>query len=178
MGLSESDLRQLEDNQRAANPKPISDDEARRMLEMVDKVSARKSAKLEAAVQAECTNILIQDGWRYLRTDPVSRRAHGKGFGELGMADGLYIRYGVGIWAETSATDYCAHSHAQVLWIEWKRRTETGADTKAAEHQKAWHLVERAKGALTLIAGGDFPATVEGFIAWYEQSGLKRIWLK
>ena len=91
------------------------------------------------------------------------------------MADGLYIRY-----LDKAIVEYpggymvLKRPAAEILWIEWKRRTETGADTKAAEHQKAWHRDERAKGALTLIAGEDFPATVEGFIAWYEQSGLKR----
>jgi hypothetical protein len=37
--------------------------------------------------------MLVQDGWRALKTSPVSRRARGVGFGELGMADYLYIRY-------------------------------------------------------------------------------------
>ena len=37
-----------------------------------------------------------------------------------------------------------------------------------------WHTKERARGALTLIAGEDFPASVAGFIGWYQQSGLQR----
>jgi len=34
--------------------------------------------------------------------------------------------------------------------------------------------LERKRGALTLIAGQDFPATIEGFKAWYIGSGLNR----
>src|ERR1035438_8174822 len=47
----------------------------------------------EALIEAECTKLLEEDGWRALRTDPVSDKAKGKGFGEIGMADHLYIRY-------------------------------------------------------------------------------------
>jgi hypothetical protein len=32
----------------------------------------------------------------------------------------------------------------------------------------------RARGALTLIAGEDFPASVDGFRCWYAASGLRR----
>jgi hypothetical protein len=120
------------------------------------------SEKSEAKIEAECTKLLEEDGWRPLRTDPVSDRGRGKGFGELGMADHLYLRYdsdplhGPG--------DNC---RGQILWIEFKRPGE-----KAAKHQIAWHVRERARGALTKIAGEDFPATVQGFKDWYENSGL------
>jgi len=40
----------------------------------------------EAHFQRTCTELLERDGWRSLRTDPVSNRAHGKGFGEKGMS--------------------------------------------------------------------------------------------
>ena len=46
----------------------------------------------EAELERTCTNMLVLDGWRALKTNPVSRRARGAGFGELGMADYLYIR--------------------------------------------------------------------------------------
>ena len=42
------------------------------------------------------------------------------------------------------------------------------------QHQVAWHQRERARGALTLLAGVDFPATIEGFAEWYRASGLMR----
>lgn len=169
--MSEEEFQVILGNQRRANEAgALAESGIAKLLKRNDRIIAKSEAELEQT----CTNILTQDGWRYLKTDPVSRRAHGKGFGELGMADGLYIRYSVGRWPETPADDICATSHAQIMWIEWKRRTETGADTKAAEHQKAWHRDERAKGALTLIAGEDFPATIEGFCDWYQRSGLMR----
>jgi hypothetical protein len=125
---------------------------------------------LELDLARACTDLLALDGWRALKTDPVSRREWGKGFGELGMADSLYIRYAppkddaVGriFWNETRAA-------AEVLWIEWK--TPRG---RVAEHQHAWRERERSRGALALIAGIDFDASLEGFARWYLQSGLQR----
>lgn len=161
----------------------------------------------ERDIQIACTGYLELDGWRALRTDPVSDRAtveqirrairshpdylkldpligkkvRGKGFGELGMADHLYVRYqpihsqihrdgphpdrahAFGWWQSV------APCQAEVLWIEWK-----SAKGKPKPHQLAWHTAERARGALTLVAGVDFPASIEGFILWYEQSGLNR----
>ena len=120
----------------------------------------------ESAIEAECTKLLEQDGWRALRTDPVSDRGRGKGFGELGMADHLYIRY----WQRSEkhpAREW--RINAEVLWIEFKRPGE-----KPKKHQVEWHTKERARGAFTLIAGEDFPATVEGFKCWYVGSGLMR----
>ena len=109
----------------------------------------------EEVIEAECTKILEEDSWRALRTDPVSDRGRGKGFGELGMADHLYIRY---------------LPQPEILWIEFKRPGE-----KAKKHQTQWHIRERARGALTLIAGEDFPASVVGFREWYDTSGLRRV---
>jgi hypothetical protein len=166
--VTEDGLRELEANQRRANPHESNccciiccrngySEEAKK------KAAARVIA-FEAEIERTCTNILIHDGWRALKTDPVSDRRRGKGFGELGMADYLYLRY------------WLPHMRpiGEIMWIEWKRRTESGADTKAAAHQKEWHEQERLKGAMVLVAGEDFPATVVGFCAWYEKSGLKR----
>jgi hypothetical protein len=125
---------------------------------------AGAGSQSEAAIEAECTKLLEQDGWRALRTDPVSDRGRGKGFGELGMADHLYIRY-VTV-AEFGGETY---GTADVLWIEFKSRSG-----KPKSHQIEWHRNERARGALTVIAGVDFPASTEGFNAWYRASGLNR----
>ena len=116
----------------------------------------------EWKIEAECTRLLEQDGWRPLRTDPVSDKGRGKGFGEIGMADHLYFRYAGG------HSTY-AKSEALVLWVEFK-----SGQGKPKKHQIEWHTKERARGALTLIAGQDFPASVEGFVAWYRASGLNR----
>jgi hypothetical protein len=116
----------------------------------------------EAQIEKAISDLLELDGWRALKTDPVSDRARGKGFGELGMADHLYIRY-------NESPMWVARGSAQVLWIEHKRLKGVVAD-----HQRTWHAAERARGALTLIAGQDFPATVEGFWGWYRASSLMR----
>ena len=134
------------------------------LVDAVPAIIRESDHKSEAQIEAECTKLLEEDGWRALRTDPVSDRVRGKGFGELGMADHLYLRYGRRRNRELPQGD-----EDQVMWIEFKRPGE-----KAKKHQIAWHQRERARGALTLIAGEDFPATVEGFRAWYAASGLRR----
>ena len=112
--------------------------------------------KTEALIELECCHLLAADGWRILKTDPVSDRSRGKGFGELGMADTLAIRYG-------------SQPAAEVAWLEWK-----APGGRVRKHQLEWHTKERARGAMTLIAGVDFPASVEGFRDWYAASGLQR----
>ena len=132
---------------------------------------------LESDIARTCSDLLQADGWRMVITDPVSDKSRGKGFGEKGMADRMYIRYGftqpgflnMGI---RNANVY-HRSKAEVMFIEWKR-TVRGKATKATPHQLDWHRDERARGALTLIAGIDFEATIEGFCAWYNASGLQR----
>jgi hypothetical protein len=116
----------------------------------------------ESDIERTCTDWLVLDGWRSLKTDPVSDHSRAKGFGELGMADRLYLRY-------LSRLGNVEHGSAQVLWIEWKRK-----GGKAREHQKSWIVVERSRGALVLLAGEDFPASIEGFQEWYRSSWLMR----
>ncbi len=127
----------------------------------------------EHMIEAECTRLLEQDGWRALRTDPVSDRGRGKGFGEIGMADHWYWRpaaqrsqYGP---IESVAYPAVVLSLSQTLWIEFK-----SADGEPSKAQLKWHTIERARGALTWIAGVDFPASVAGFVAHYRASGLNR----
>jgi|SRR6185436_1818686 len=131
----------------------------------------------EHMIEAECTRLLEMDGWRPLRTDPVSDRGRGKGFGEPGMADHLYIRYlyvdsgmivhGIRFSGKVTADEQRAI--CQMLWVEYK-----SADGKVRKNQGPWHEIERARGALTWIAGVDFPASVAGFVEHYRKSGLNR----
>jgi hypothetical protein len=114
--------------------------------------------KAEALIEAECCQLLAEDGWRVLKTDPVSDRGRGKGFGEPGMADTLCLRYG----RQGAA--------CEVLWIEWK-----APGGRLQKHQLEWHVKERARGAMTAIAGVDFAASVRGFRSWYRASGLARV---
>ncbi len=125
----------------------------------------------EADIESACTKLLEDDGWqRSLRTDPVSDRGRGKGFGELGMADHLYIRYECrNSEPNVLALPAIQLALSETMWIEYK-----SAKGKPADHQIKWHTKERARGALTIIAGIDFPASVAGFVEWYRKSGLNR----
>jgi hypothetical protein len=111
----------------------------------------------EAVIEGECCQLLHEDGWRTLKTDPVRDRSRAKGFGELGMPDTLCLRY-----SRQGAA-------CEALWLEWKSR---GGRPK--KHQLEWHTRERARGAMTAIAGVDFPASIKGFRSWYRASGLGR----
>ena len=126
----------------------------------------------ESDIARTCSDLLIADGWRMLITDPVSDRGRGKGFGELGMADRLYLRYRA--WPKLVQGGSPSPDVAQVLWIEFKRIDGRGRTTKASAHQLRWIEAERARGALVLLAGVDFPASIEGFLHYYRNSGLAR----
>ncbi len=121
-------------------------------------LKARKLRKLsERDIQEACCTLLAYDNWRRLRCEPVSRREWGKGFGEPGMADDLFIRYGRG------------GEPTEVMWIEWK-----APGGKPTPGQLAWHAAERASGASTYVAGMDFERSVDGFLVWYRSSGWMR----
>lgn len=111
----------------------------------------------EADIQRACTNLLIADGWRAIRTDPVSDRKRGKGFGEMGMPDYLYIRYGS---AEPVPLDYLAAG--EILWVEYKR-----PGIKLRANQAHWHAKER--GALVWVVDD-----IDEFREKYAASGLAR----
>ena len=136
----------------------------------------------ERQIERQITDYLALDNWRCIKTDPVSDRARGKGFGELGMADCLYLRYRpipYEVHVDGPVPDlppgnfgYFAPvvpCQAEVMFIEHKRPGQ-----KPKQHQLRWHEAERACGALTLIAGVDFEASLDGFMAWYKTSGLMR----
>ena len=117
----------------------------------------------EKDVQIGCTAFLELDGWRAIRTDPVSDRKRGKGFGELGMPDYLYVRYLPPLSGYKDPPDV-ATLH-QLLWIEFK-----APGKKPLKHQLEWHARESNRGALVLVVDG-----FEGFRAWYvNESGLNR----
>ena len=112
---------------------------------------------LEKHIQKACEDLLQLDGWRCFRIEENFSERKMKRTGESGAADGLYVRYRV------------PKPEADVLFVEWKAPGKS-----AAPHQRAWHTAERARGALTLIAGEDFEASIDGFILWYRGSGLNR----
>lgn len=134
---------------------------------------------LERDIEAACTQLLQLDGWRVFHMEQQWSEKKRKSVGEHGMADVLAIRYGPPRrhqqrFARGFETTWFPED-AEVVWLEFKRITgKSGRPTKAAPHQKIWHRDERLRGAMTLIAGEDFPASTDGFIAWYRGSGLMR----
>ncbi len=116
----------------------------------------------ESDIQNTCEDLLEADQWRIFRLEQNYSERKVKLLGEPGAPDCMAVRY----------SQYAPQ--ADILFIEWKRLDKRGKPTKATAHQKAWHALERARGALTLIAGIDFAATPEGFFEWYAASGLAR----
>lgn len=80
------------------------------------------------------------------------------------MADAIGIRYA------RPVNHVNTEAQAEVIWIEFKR----GKGGVLSKAQRAWHIRERARGALTWIAGEDFPPSVAGFREQYRLSGLQR----
>jgi hypothetical protein len=125
----------------------------------------------ESDIQETCSQMLELDDWRRVRTD--MKQLRGMGVQEPGMADDLYLRYMVMIPVFVgNGSDFAAMCEA--MWIEWKRLKGGAKPTKAGNRQRDWHRLERRRGALTLIAGEDFPASIEGFRDFYKTSGLMR----
>jgi hypothetical protein len=135
----------------------------------------------EAHVQQTVREFLELDGWRAIRTDPVSDRSRGKGFGEPGMPDYLFLRYETDPTSATiamispRARTFCL-SRAAVLWIEFKRKSskrvgvsEHWQPGRVAAHQLRWHEAERMRGALVLVVDD-----IDEFTKWYKASGLCR----
>jgi hypothetical protein len=118
----------------------------------------RKYVIPEKNVQETVRDFMELDGWRAIRTDPVSDRARGKGFGEVGMPDYLFIRYGANPMAMLPA------SVAEVLWIEFKRKSKLPTVT-----QMQWHITEINRGALVKVVDD-----IDDYILWYKDSGLCR----
>jgi hypothetical protein len=124
----------------------------------------------EADVQQAVVLMLELDGWRAIRTDPVSDRSRGKGFGEVGMPDYLFIRYGnyqnTATWKsmEEQRSERFPCADAEVLWIEFK-----APGKKPKPHQCNWMVKENARGALIMVCD-----SVDDFREWYKISGLMR----
>lgn len=121
---------------------------------------ARKPKVTEKHVQEAVVEFLRIDGWRPIRTDPVSDRSRGKGFGEIGMPDYLFLRYKreyarCGI----DSTRECEH-----LWIEFKAPGKT-----RAKHQIVWHEKETARGAAVITVD-----CYDEFRELYVKRGLAR----
>lgn len=127
-------------------------------------------ANSEAMIQKGGRDLMELDGWMLLKTDPEWMR--GLGVSEPGIADDQFIRYDIHeeFWPfEGPKIPLHYKVLAQVLWIEWKKK-----GGKAGAHQATWHQHMRWLGAVTLIAGENFEASIDGFTKWYMESGLAR----
>lgn len=115
----------------------------------------------EADVQRAVVDMLAADGWRSIRTDPVSDRSRGKGFGEIGMPDYLFVRYD---WDQRTRSGAARQTLSEVMWIEFK-----APDKYETKSQRDWHIKERTRGGFVLVVSG-----VDDFREWYKTSGLMR----
>ena len=134
----------------------------------------------EADLERYVCDYLALDGWRVLKMEQNFSEKKRRTFGEGGMPDRMFLRYEPKILPTSHARRVefgdCA---GDILWIEFKRHKYRDSKgkmryAKTEQHQHSWIAAERARGALVLLAGADFPATPEGFRAWYESSGLMR----
>ncbi len=127
----------------------------------------------EADIEKNVNDVLQLDGWRSFKMEKCFSEKKQRAFGEVGMPDRLFIRY----WhdgplnnlGEPRKGEADLWSMGEILWIEHKSR-----NGKPSAAQKLWHSNERKRGALTLIAGVDFQASIEGFLEFYRNSGLQR----
>lgn len=124
----------------------------------------------ELDIECAIVDLLALDDWRCFKMEHQFSEKKRKSVGENGMPDRLCIRYGFCQYVE----DGPAQRAAEVIWLELKRLDKRGKSTKVAQHQKDWHTLERKRGGLVLVAGQDFPASIEGFKEWYKTSGLMR----
>lgn len=123
----------------------------------------RRPRVAEKDLEQAVRDYLEFDGWRCFHFEQVWAEERKRTFGELGMPDLLCIRYEIPFHVPKVGP------LSEVMWIEMK--TEGG---RAAGHQKLWHIHERKLGALTVIAGEDFPPTFDGFLKWYDAAGFRR----
>ena len=121
----------------------------------------------EADIERTITEWLALDGWIGLKTSPVSNRARGAGFGEVGMADYQYRRFQDLPGTLPGTIPWLAQ--CELFWIEFKRPKGVHG-----RHQIAWQDREDARGALVLALGRDVAPTIEAVQEWYRGSGLMR----
>ena len=120
----------------------------------------------EKAINGAIKTFLELDGWHVFLLETVSRREWAKFTGEKGMPDMLCLRYA----APVSLPPSFRHvGDAEVLWIESKSK-----NGRVAQHQSDWHLLERKRGAMVIVAGQDFEPEIEDFIDFYRHSWLQR----
>lgn len=111
----------------------------------------------EAALERLIADFLSLDNWlcRHIELNFSERKL--RAVGERGMPDLMCVRY------------HDQPHRANILWIECKR-----SHGRYSLEQIQWAIRERFRGATVLQMGIDFEASLEGFISWYQRSGLER----
>ena len=109
----------------------------------------------ESDLERQIADYLALDGWytRHFELNYSERKQ--RSVGEKGMPDMLCLRYTGTGWAN-------------ILWIECKR-----PGGPVSRWQREWKEREKRRGATVLLMGIDFGPSLEGFVAWYEKSGLQ-----
>jgi hypothetical protein len=123
----------------------------------------------EKHIEKAVCDILELDGWRCFKMEQNFSERKMKMVGEAGMPDRLFMRYDWNPATRYAPVEIVGRSVSEVMWVEFKAK-----GGKPSLVQTLWHSAERRRGALTLIAGIDFPASFDGFMEWYRDSGLMR----
>ena len=120
-----------------------------------DRDLSRQITLKESDLERQIAEYLALDSWytRHFELNYSERKQ--RSVGERGMPDLLALRY-----HPPGASD--------CLWIELKR-----PGGRVTMDQRAWRDRERRRGATVLIAGIDFEPSIDGFVGWYEKSGLQ-----
>jgi hypothetical protein len=109
----------------------------------------------ESDLERQIAEYLALDSWytRHFELNYSERKQ--RSIGEKGMPDMLCLRYTGIAWAN-------------ILWIECKR-----PGGPVSRWQREWKERERRRGATVLLMGIDFEPSIDGFVEWYEKSGLQ-----
>ena len=125
-----------------------------------DRDLSRQITLKESDLERQIADYLALDGWytRHFELNYSERKQ--RSVGEKGMPDMLCLRYTRG--ASTSI------AWANILWIECKR-----PGGPVSRWQREWKEREKRRGATVLLMGIDFEPSIDGFVEWYEKSGLQ-----
>jgi hypothetical protein len=124
----------------------------------------------ESDLERQIADYLALDGWytRHFELNYSERKQ--LVVGERGMPDLLCLRYCP--LADPSDPD-AVIPWANILWIECKR-----PGGPVSRWQREWKERERRRGATVLLMGIDFEPSIDGFVEWYEKSGLQARYLR
>jgi hypothetical protein len=126
-----------------------------------DRDLSRQITLKESDLERQIADYLALDSWyvRHFELNYSERKQ--RSVGEKGMPDLLCLRY------------HALPGWANLLWIECKR-----PGGPVSRWQREWKERERRRGATVLLMGIDFEPSIDGFVEWYEKSGLQARYLR